>query len=422
MNKILLNILIFVGFQQFILGAENNIILGPEVNKEIEPKLGVCLSCYSYSGCQHDIYDTYTEGDPKNCEDCVKEVYPVCSEGHTMCGQCIYEFVEKGINSYKGKIECAFFNQKGLVGGKNFEPCRDLIDKKVVIQIFDILEMPEKEKEKLRKRYIEMQNNLLNDILFLEPQNEKCKYEECTGYFDVTKSFICNRNKSHAHCGNCFDKIHSGECKNPLESEDYKFYIQENEKIHKKIQKGELKYEETEGYKPCPNCHQIIAKCKGCNHITCGKHHNEGDWRGKGCGYQWCWRCGKACFCDPKDDGEPGNRHYDENNSSCCGKHMVSSDKNNQNYFDDGDYFGIKNGKFKKQFEKLAKDMLIDVKVETPTKYPEIKKKDWDSIIEARKKYQEEHPENHYPKIHYAVDDSKNCCTECCGYVFTFFQ
>ena len=28
MNKILLNILIFVGFQQFILGAENNIILG----------------------------------------------------------------------------------------------------------------------------------------------------------------------------------------------------------------------------------------------------------------------------------------------------------------------------------------------------------------------------------------------------------
>ena len=418
MNKILLNILIFVGFQQFILGAENNIILGTEVDKKIEPKLGVCLYCHT-NYCNHDIDDP----EYKNCTDCVKEVYSVCNLGHTMCADCIYNFVDDGLRNNKGIIICVCFNQKKPIGGKEFKPCGELIDKKVVIQIFDILEMPEKEKEDLRKRYIEMQNNLLNDILFLEPQNEKCKYEECTGYFDVTKGFICNKNEIHKHCGNCFDKIHPGECEDPLKK--YKFCIQQNEKIHEKIKNKQLKYGDTEGFKPCPNCHQIISKCGGCNHMTCGKSYNDGgDWHGKGCGYQWCWRCGKACFCD--DLGAPGHGHYnynnDDKNNSCKGKQSVETSANDPDYFDDGDYFGIKNGKFREQFKKLAKDMLIDVKVETPKKYTDIKKKDWKSIINARKKYQKEHPENHYPEIHYAVDDSKNCCTECCGYVFTFFQ
>ena len=383
----------FVGFQQFILGTE--------VNKKPEPKKGVCLFCHT-NWCNHNIDDPKYE----NCTDCVKEVYSVCNSGHTMCADCIYEFVFKGVNSNRGKIECAFFNQKGPVGGKKFEPCKELINKKVVIQIFDILQMEKKVKEELLKKYIEMQNNLQNDILFLEPQNEKCKYEECTGYFDVTKGFICNKDKRHEHCGNCFDKIHEGECKNPLEK--YKFYVQQNEEIQKKIKNKQLKDEDIEGYKPCPNCHQIIAKCGGCNHMTCGKNWNEGDWLGKGCGYQWCWRCGEACFCNGEDQGAPGNNHYEENNS-CNGKHDSNKFPYYPDYFDDGDYFGIKNGKFKKQFEKLAKDMSIDVKVKTPTKYPKIKKIKWDRIIKARKKYQKEQQ-----KKQQAVDDSINCCTECC--------
>ena len=247
-----------------------------------------------------------------------------------------------------------------------------------------------------------------NEILFLEPQNKRCKYEECTGFFDVTQGFICNKNNSHEHCGKCFDKIHTGKCKDPLE--EYKDCIQQNEEIHEKIKNKQLNYGDTEGYKPCPNCHKIIAKSGGCNHMTCGKHYDSGDWRGKGCGYQWCWRCGKACFCNSEDQGEPGNKHYDDY-YPCVGKHFV---------FDDGDYFGIKNGKFKEQFEKFAREGVIDIEVETPTKYPEITKKNWDAINKGKKEWKEKNPNEKYYE---EGDNTKNggiydYCNDCCEKCF----
>ena len=377
MNKILLNILIFVGFQQFILGAE--------VNEEPKPKLGVCLYCYVIVPCTHDIYDTYKENQ-NNCTECVKEVYSVCPSGHTMCAECILRQVEDGVKNDRGVVKCYFFNQEKPIGKKEFNPCLAQIDKKVVIQI---LKKSKIDKKKLLEKYIEMQN----EILFLEPQNKRCKYEECTGFFDVTKDFICNKNNSHEHCGKCFDKIHTGKCKDPLE--EYKDYIQQNEEIHEKIKNKQLNYGDTEGYKPCPNCHKIIAKCTGCNHMTCGKHYDSGDWRGKGCGYQWCWRCGKACFYNDNDQGEPGNKHYDDY-YPCVGKHFGGVDPKLLSYFDDGDYFGIKNGKFKEQFEKFAREGVIDIEVETPTKYPEITKKNWDAINKGKKEWKEKNPNEKY--------------------------
>lgn len=392
----------FVGFQQFILGTE--------INKKIEPKIGVCLFCYTDSLCSHNIYDTYDKKEDNTfCKECVKEeVYSVCHLGHTMCGNCIYTCIENGLKYNGGKIKCVCFNTDQEIGGKKIKPCKELIDKEIVIQIFDELGIDQKEKEKLREKYIEMQNKLQNDILFLNPQNEKCKYEECMGYFDITKGFICNKDDNHKHCGNCFNKIHKGKCEDPLKSEVYKLSIQQNTEIHKKIKIKQLKNRDIEGYKPCPNCHQIIIKCEGCNHMTCGKDYggNANDFQGRGCGYQWCWRCGKACFCNYPE--APGNNHYDID-GPCWNKQNVNKDPNNQNYFDDGDYFGIKNGKFKKQFEKLAREGVIDVEVETPTEKPNIEKIDWKIINDARKKYQEEQK-----KKHFSVDDIKNCCTECC--------
>lgn len=297
MNKILLNILIFVGFQQLILGAK--------INKDHKPKLGICLSCYTENMCKHAIVEPCTS---KKCRACVKEVYSVCSKGHTMCADCIYYFVENGLTYESGIIKCIGFNLQQSMGSKNFAECKELIAKEVILKIFDIIEKDEKERENLRKKYKKMEENLQNERLFLEPQNKRCKYKDCLGYFNVTQSLSCNKNTKHQHCGKCFDKSHKGECKDPLE--EYDFYIQQNEEIQKKINNKLLKDGDVEGYKPCPNCHQIIAKERGCNHMTCGAGY-KGVWQGKGCGYQWCWRCGKACFCN--DAGEPGNLHYKVN-------------------------------------------------------------------------------------------------------------
>lgn len=322
-----------------------------------------------------------------------------------MCADCIYCFVENGLNNERGIINCIGFNLRKSMGGKNFAECKELIAKEVVLKIFDIIEKDGKERDNLRKKYKNMEENLQNERLFLEPQNKKCQYKDCLGYFNVTKSLICKKNAKHKHCGKCFDKSHKGECKDPLK--EYNVYIQLNEKIQKKIKNKQLRSGDVEGYKPCPNCHQIIAKEGGCNHMTCGVDHTE-VWQGKGCGYQWCWRCGKACFCD--EEGEPGYHHYNVNQNgkeaSICQVFPFTTPKAGDNYFNDGDYFGIKNGKFKEQYKKLAKDLKIDVTVETPSKYTGIKKINWDRIIKVRKNYQ----------------NRKNCCTECCCQGFTFFQ
>ena len=49
----------------------------------------------------HTIYDTYEKGQ-ENCEECVKEVYPVCHLGHTMCADCILYQVKKGLFMFSG--------------------------------------------------------------------------------------------------------------------------------------------------------------------------------------------------------------------------------------------------------------------------------------------------------------------------------
>ena len=391
MNKILLNILMVVGFQQFILGAE--------ANKEPEMKLGFCLSCYLTNCIIHDIPSVFDE---ESCKECVKQVYSVCSKGHTMCGQCIYESITEGIDNKEGAINCYYCNvdpQKEF-GKKKFQPCYEPISREIIEYILKNFVTPE-EGKKILEKYNRLVKELEYKRVLLHPENKACKYEGCRGFFNVTQNCVCSENKIHIHCNICFETIHKGKCKDPLL--EYNSAIEINRNVQKQIKNKELRDSMIEGCKPCPNCHKIITKQGGCNHITCGCDYNKENWKDNGCGYQWCWRCGGAYT---------GWAHF--SNGSCKSNPQLWNN-NAADYADDGDYFGIKNGKFEEQFKKLAREGVIDVKVDvTNGQFAGIKKIDWDKINKGKKDWMASNPgKNYYNEYH---NEYRNeCCTECCN-------
>ena len=396
MNKILLNILIFFSSQQIILGAQ--------YNEKLETKLGFCLDCYLANCDQiHDIPSIFNE---KSCQECVKQVYSVCSKGHTMCGQCIYENITDGINNKEGTINCYYcdIDPDKEFGKTKFQPCHEPINREIIKYILNNFATSE-EGKKILERYNRQVKELEYKRVLLHPENKACKYEGCRGFFDVTKNFFCNENKNHKHCNICFEKKHKGKCKDPLL--EYNSAIEINRNVQKQIKNKELGKSMIEGCKPCPNCHKIITKAGGCNHITCGCDYNKENWKDNGCGYQWCWRCGGAYT---------GFDHW--NNGFCISNPQLYN-KDAADYADDGDYFGIKNGKFEEQFEKLAREGVIDVKIDVTAsgQFANIKKIDWDKINKGKKDWMASNPDKNY------YNEYRNdCCTECCCYVFTFFQ
>ena len=324
MNKILLNILMFVGFQQIILG-------------DLESKKGTCLLCYTF--CGHDNSTT--------CENCYKQVYSVCSQKHTMCQDCIYDQFNNDLTNNRGTIKCC---AKG---------CEEEIKANIIQKILNNLiqeannQKKEEDKEKYKKElkgYNEhLEERQLEKEISKDPNLKRCDYPNCKGYFSInkwwfffTKTPICNKNKEHIHCKKCFRKKHEGEC-----IPEFDEIIKRNREIQKKKANNELQNNDPEGYKPCPKCLVITEKIAGCNHMTCAK-----------CKHQWCWRCGATCFID--DPNKEGYNHYggtaEKPNSECRGKHQAL-DKNEE----DGNYFGISNGNFENDFKYLEKNKRIPI-------------------------------------------------------------
>lgn len=82
----------------------------------------------------------------------------------------------------------------------------------------------------------------------------------------------------------------------------------------------------TQASKKCPHCDHLCTVDIATTYIICGYHdtHTGYDW--KGCGHDWCFKCGK-CLCKTWDSNFLFlclNRHHDNN---CCKLHAKEHDK-----------------------------------------------------------------------------------------------
>ena len=84
--------------------------------------------------------------------------------------------------------------------------------------------------------------------------------------------------------------------------------------------------------KNCPHCDHPCYSCIDTTYIICGYHdtHTGYDW--KGCGRDWCFKCGR-CLCKTWDSNllfSPLNRYHDKD---CCHKHAIEHNKQYPNEY-----------------------------------------------------------------------------------------
>ena len=189
------------------------------------------------------------------------------------CNNCWFNFFKENINNRILNIKC--MNEK----------CKEELDEEFIEEII-------KNDDILYNKYILFKNRI---SIFNNKNYIPCPVPDCEGYADkrLQKNFDF-KNKNYKLCIN--GHIFCDKCKS-ISHGDKTCSQNEEEKNSKNNITIYNSQDEAKEYKQCPNCHILILRNQGCNHIVC-----------KNCNYQFCWLClGKY---------EP--RHYEV--GSCAGQ------------------------------------------------------------------------------------------------------
>ena len=178
---------------------------------------------------------------------------------HLECGKSYC--INCWLNYFDEKIKNRILNIKCLT-----EKCIELDN--------EFIETIIKNDSKLFDKYnlFKKRISILNNKNFIP-----CPIPDCEGYAikKIQKQFkFENENymkciNNHIFCNNCKTIAHG----------DIDCSKNEDKNIIQNIFFYESKTEDKE-LKQCPNCHILISRNEGCNHIIC-----------KNCGYQFCWLC-----------------------------------------------------------------------------------------------------------------------------------
>ena len=231
----------------------------------------------AYQNSENRIINRPVSHDKIRCDLC-EELYEIkdCFK-HELCGKsfCVYCWT----NYFTEKINNKILDIKCMNNKCNVELNKDFIEEII------------KNDNNLSKKY-----KLFNDrILILNNKNYiPCPFPDCEGYAIKENQEQYNfNNKNYMKCIN--DHIFCNKCKTIAHGEKN---CSENNIFEKEIFIFSRKEtNEAKELKQCPNCHILIYRNEGCNHIIC-----------KNCNYQFCWLCLRKY--------EPN--HYEV--GSCAGK------------------------------------------------------------------------------------------------------
>jgi hypothetical protein len=191
-------------------------------------------------------YNTYViMGDIDKCPICCDRDALICLEcGHSFCVYCLEDYIIGKINDSEYEIICPRYDCDKTI---SYNFINKYVDEDVI--------------KKLDRNIIKETVNSSDDLKFCPKCEAICEKDDNDGVYcqncDYTFCYNCSSVKDGEHECN-FDVL--DEIKDAIQRE-------EDDDYYKSI-------------KPCPKCHAIIHKYRGCDCVKCII-----------CRYRFCWNC-----------------------------------------------------------------------------------------------------------------------------------